>query len=126
MRLICAGVVRPSVGGRRRAALRLVGSGVLLLLAAGCSTESPYGARVLTVQGKFEWQDCKQLEAQRASYTKQIGDLQALMDKNAAGGGGSLVNATVHAPVMARLKSERTLIAETMADKNCGSTTAAR
>jgi hypothetical protein len=89
------------------------------LLLAGCSADSAMGARVFAVQGKFEWQSCEQLLAQRNSYTKRIEDLEGTMAKASRDAGGGFVNATVHQPTLTGFKAERELIAESMAKKGC-------
>ncbi len=77
------------------------------------------GARVFAVQGKFDWQECKQLTAQQASLTKRITDLKELMAKAERGGGGGFVNATVHQPTLTGLEADRRLTEETLVEKNC-------
>jgi hypothetical protein len=91
------------------------------LLLGGCSADSSFGAHVFAVQGKFEWQSCKQLVGLRDSYAKQIDDLHVTMAKAAQDAGGGFVNATAHRPTLVGLEAERRLVEESMAKKNCAS-----
>jgi hypothetical protein len=108
---------------RARPADRFVAAGTAVLLAlsllAGCAGDTDYGARAFAVQHKNDWRSCEQLAGMHASYTKQIDDLKALMDKAARDPGGGFVNATAHGPTLASLQAERHLLHETIVEKNC-------
>jgi hypothetical protein len=112
--------------GRR--AFRATGAAAVLLvstLLAGCGGDSTYGARVFAVPHKFDWQSCKQLTAQRDSFTKRIDEVRTIMAKNARDPGGGFVNATAHQPTLVGFEAERRLIEESMEAKHCGSEAAA-
>jgi hypothetical protein len=98
---------------------RMVGALVVLGLLCGCSGDSDFGARAFAVQRKHEWRSCEQIVGLHTSYTKQVDDLQATMDKAARDPGGGFVNATAHSPTLASLQAERRLLHETIVEKNC-------
>jgi hypothetical protein len=103
-----------------RAPLRLCGFGLLAAALTGCAADSYWGARTITVQNKFDYMNCEQLQNGINSTQKQINELIALQDKAAQGGGGSVIGAAVYGPTLAQARGNLRIYRETREAKRCG------
>jgi hypothetical protein len=102
-------------------ALRVAALGVLLAAPlGGCAGIADSAASAAFVDpAKYDYFDCKQLEAERASLAKQTAELQRLIAKAETGAGGAVVAEVAYRNSYLSVRGQARLADETWARNNC-------
>jgi hypothetical protein len=104
------GVARPAAA---------VGLALLAASLAGCAAETTYGARALSVQGKFDWKTCEELTVMRTNLSDRINTLSELQRRAEREAGGSVIGSLAYGPTLAEARADRRIVDEAIGEKNC-------
>jgi hypothetical protein len=102
-------------------AASLVASGVVAVAAflGGCASTFNVVGDPLVAPAKFRFLRCEDIAPRLAASKTREQELRALMDRSAAGTGGSTVNLFVYQPEYQSVQSELQQLKQEAAEKHC-------
>src|SRR5437763_1503371 len=105
---------------RKPSRAALAASGFMLgALLAGCSSTGDSTLTIFADPGKYQYNTCDQIAAQRRSWTNRERELRQLMDKAEQSAGGAVVNVLAYKADHVAANEELRVLESTARAKNC-------